>query len=134
MLCPLNYHASLLLATSGCHLVPQVFLYPLTQNYKTSSCDNIMFHYEMYQSVKRLPYKYVCIYHVMVIFSLQAMLLDSSLQLPPPVLVIHSPSDVLLVGISMESPSGEWVRAVSVPYYTLHLTPILVELAVFSQL
>ena len=44
-------------------------------------------------------------------FCLQVMLLDSSLQLPPLVLVIPSPSDVLLLEMEMESPSGEWVAA-----------------------
>ena len=39
--------------------------------------------------------------------SFQVVLLDSSLQLLPPVLVIPSPSDVLLLGTGMESPSGE---------------------------
>ena len=48
------------------------------------------------------------------------MLLGSLLHLLPPVLVIPSPSDVLLLGIGMGSPSGGWVvGAVSVHYYTV---------------
>ena len=63
------------------------------------------------------------------------MLLDSSLHLPPPVLVIPSPSDVQLRGTVMESPSGEWVGAVNVLCYTVQQVPLVhVELAVLSQL
>ena len=49
--------------------------------------------------------------------SLQEMLLHSSLQLPPHVLVIPSPSDVMLLETGMGSPSGEWVVAVSVCWH-----------------
>ena len=49
--------------------------------------------------------------------SLQVMLLDSSLKLSPPVLVIHSPSDVMLLETGVVSLSGAWVAAVSVPWY-----------------
>ena len=49
--------------------------------------------------------------------SFQVMLLHSSLQLPSPVLVIPSPSDVMLLETGMVSLSGEWVAAVSVAWY-----------------
>ena len=51
--------------------------------------------------------------------SFQVMLLHSSLQLPPPVLVIPSPSDVLLLGTWVGTPPGEWVEAVSVLCYNI---------------
>ena len=70
--------------------------------------------------------------------SLQVM--HSSLQLPPPVTMTPSPSDVLL----LETPSGEWaVRAVSVSqhsvtvsYHIPHQVTVHVgmEIAVTSQL
>ena len=63
------------------------------------------------------------------------MLLGSSQHLPPPVLVIPSPSDVLLLGTGMGSPSGEWVGAVSVCWHITQQAPhLLVDLAVSSQL
>ena len=50
--------------------------------------------------------------------SLQVM--DSSLQLPPPVTMTPLPSDVLLLETVLESPSGEWaVRAVSVSQHSV---------------
>ena len=65
---------------------------------------------------------------------LQVMLLHSSLQLFPPVLVISSPSGVLL-WTWVESPSGEWVGAVSALSYIVQQVPlVLVVLAVLSQL
>ena len=70
--------------------------------------------------------------------SLQVMLLGSSLHLPlpPPVLVIPSPSDVLLLETGVESPSGEWmVKAVSALCYIVQQVPlVLVGLGVLSQL
>ena len=60
------------------------------------------------------------------------MLLGSSLPLLPPVLVIPSPSDVLLVGTGMGSLPGDWVAAMSVAYYTApHM--MVVVLVVHSQ-
>ena len=67
-------------------------------------------------------------------FSVQVMLLGSSLQLPPPVLVIPLPSDVLLLETGMESPSGEWVGAVSVSWYIDPLPPLFVDKVTPSQL
>ena len=64
-------------------------------------------------------------------FSLQVMLLHSSLQLPPPVLVILLPSDVLLLETGIGSLSGEWVEAVSVSWDITQQVPIL---CVASQL
>ena len=59
--------------------------------------------------------------------------MDSSLLLPSPVLVIPSPSDVLL--LEMGSPSGEWVAPVSVSYHIPHQwTLVHVGIAVLSQL
>ena len=55
----------------------------------------------------------------------QVMLLDSSLHLPPPVLMIPSPSHVLLLETGMESPSGEWVGITSVRYYTVQQVPLV---------
>ena len=67
-------------------------------------------------------------------FSLKTMLLGSSFQLPPPVLVIPSPSDVLL-GTWVGSPSGGWMGAVSVLWYTVQRVFLfLVGLPVLSQL
>ena len=64
------------------------------------------------------------------------LLLDSSLQLPPPVLVTPLCSDVLLRVAVTKSPFGEWVvGAVNVHCYTVqqvHL--VLVGPAVLSQL
>ena len=51
------------------------------------------------------------------------MLLGSSLQLPPPVLVMSSPSGVLLLETKMGLLSGEWVEVLSVHWYTKHLSP-----------
>ena len=67
---------------------------------------------------------------------LQTMLLGSSLRLPPPALVIPSPSDVLLVETVLERPSGEWVGVTStrVFYYMEGLLPLLVGLAIISWL
>ena len=39
--------------------------------------------------------------------NLQVMSLHSSLHLPPPVPVVPSPSDVMLLGTGVDSPSGE---------------------------
>ena len=75
--------------------------------------------------------------------SLQVM--DSSLQLPPPVTMTPLPSDVLLLETVLESPSGEWaVGAVSVSQHSvtvsLHiphqvtLVHVGMEIAVTSQL
>jgi len=75
-----------------------------------------------------------------LILCLQVMLVDSSLQLHPPVPVIPSPSAVLLLGTIMESPSGEWMGTMlSVPFctamlVTLRLSLILAGLVVISQL
>ena len=66
---------------------------------------------------------------------MQVMLLDSSVHLSPPVLVIPLPSDVMLLGTGMGSPSGEWVGAVIVPWYTAQQVPHLhVDQAVPLQL
>ena len=64
------------------------------------------------------------------------LLLGSSLQLPLPVTMTPSPSDVLLLETVSESPSGEWaVGAVSVHCYTVQQVPlVLVGLAVLSLL
>ena len=63
------------------------------------------------------------------------MLLDSSFQLPPPVLVIPSPSDVLLLGTGVELLSGEWMVAVSVCWDIAQQAPHLIaDQAVSSQL
>ena len=62
------------------------------------------------------------------------MLLDSSLHLPPPVLVISSPSDVLLLETGMGPSSGEWVGAVSVPCNVDLRPPPFVDQAMSSQL
>ena len=63
------------------------------------------------------------------------MLLGSLLHLPPPVLVIPSPSDVLLLGIGMGSPSEEWVvGAVSVHCYTVKQIPLVLVGLVLSLL
>ena len=68
----------------------------------------------------------------MYVFSLQVMLLDSSLDLPPPVLVVPLSSDVLLLGTGMGTPFGEWVGAVSVLWYTdQHL--LVVDQTMFSK-
>ena len=65
--------------------------------------------------------------------SLQVM--DSSQHLPPPVLVIPSPSDVMLLETEMGTPAGKWVGAVSVSWVIAHqMTLVLVGLAVLSQL
>ena len=65
----------------------------------------------------------------------KVVLLDSSLQLPPHVLVIPSPSNVLLLETEMGSPSGEWMGAVSALSYIVQQVPlVLVVLAVLSQL
>ena len=61
-------------------------------------------------------------------FSLHISLqVDSLLQLPPPVLVIPSPSDVLLLETVLGSPTGEWVGAVSVPWHIHQLPPLYVD-------
>ena len=67
---------------------------------------------------------------------LQTMLLGSSLHLPPPALVIPSPSDVLLVETVLEWPSGDWVGVTStgVFYFMEGLLPLLAGLAIFSWL
>ena len=63
------------------------------------------------------------------------MLLGSSLHLPPPVLVIPSPSDVLLLEAVSESPSGEWVvGAVSVFLYTDQHPPPFADYVMSLQL
>ena len=63
------------------------------------------------------------------------MLLGSLLHLPPPVLVVPSPSDVLLLETGMGSPSGEWaVGAVSVHYYTVKQIPLVLVGLVLSLL
>ena len=67
---------------------------------------------------------------------LQVMLVDSSLQPLPPVPVISSPSDVLLLGTVMGSPSGEWVGAVIGASYSIviQVTPLLlVDLAMYTE-
>ena len=53
-----------------------------------------------------------------IIVYLQEMLLDSSLQLLSPVLMIPSLLLALLLETSMGSPPGEWVGTVSVTWYT----------------
>jgi len=64
----------------------------------------------------------------------QVMLLDSSLQLHPPALVILSALNALLVGLLRGSPSGEWVvGGVVVPCFIKHqLPPLFVGLAMLS--
>ena len=67
------------------------------------------------------------------VFSLQMMLLDSSLQLLPPVLVIPSLSDVLLVEAEVGSPYGE-LEILRVMSVTSHIDQILPLLLVGQQL
>jgi len=55
--------------------------------------------------------------HRVLLFSMQMMLLDNSLQLPPPALVLYPPSDVLLEGIVLQSLPGVWVGAVIASFY-----------------
>ena len=65
----------------------------------------------------------------------QVMSLGNSLQLPPPVLVIPSVSDVMLLGTGMVSPSGESVAPVSVSCLIAQQMPHLhVDLAMPTQL
>ena len=55
-----------------------------------------------------------------LVHSLQVMLLDSSFQLPPPVLEVPSPSDVLSMEVG--PPFGEWVVvATCVPWHIYRL-------------
>ena len=60
--------------------------------------------------------------------------MDNSLQLPPPVLVVPSPSDVMLLGTGVGSPSGEWVGEVSVLWYIGQHQPPYVDQVIPSQL
>ena len=112
-----------------CFLHHIVFMFTLAQGY--SELDH-------HNHRKKQNWTSTCVLgeevNVSMLFCLQVLLLDSSLHLFPPVLVIPSPSDVLL-GTGMESPSGEWMGAVSVICYIAQQVPlVLVGLAVLSQL
>ena len=62
------------------------------------------------------------------------MLLGSSRQLPPPVLVTPSPSGALLLETGMELQFGEWVGTVSVPCHTGRTLLLFVGQAMSSKL
>ena len=73
--------------------------------------------------------------HVTCVFSLQVMLLGNSLHLPPPVLMIPSPSDVLLLETIMGKLPGEWVGAIHVSWHIMQqLVYLHVDLSSQPQL
>ena len=84
-------------------------------------------------SLKQWLRLYCNIQRQLLQISLQVMLLVSSLQLPPLVLVVPSPSDVLLLVVELLS--GGWmVVAISVPWHFYQLHLILVGQVILLQL
>ena len=66
-----------------------------------------------------LPCKYVSV------LSLQVMQLEILLQFLPLVLMLPSPSNVMLLGANICSPSGEWVGEVIVYWHIQHQVLLL---------
>ena len=75
-------------------------------------------------------------FYVVTVFSLQVMLLDSSLQPPLPVQVIPSPSLALSMEPCLEPRSGKWVVVTIFVSYHIYQPGLLVSvgMAVFTQL